>query len=133
MTPDRALAAPGEEPGSHTPPLWRRAGATAAATPGDVPAEAGTSYETYDPRRKVMSPATEICMQCFGRNHEEGIKMRVRKAVVDKVWTLSTRLWPDKRTMSELCLLRRKQPSEEDRQREFGFVTSSPRLLAMNE
>jgi len=73
MTPDRALAAPEEESGSHTPPLCRRAGAPAAATPGDVPAEAGTSYETYDPGRKVMPPATETCMKCFGRNHEEGI------------------------------------------------------------
>ncbi|MET3176313.1 UNVERIFIED_ORG: hypothetical protein ABIB52_004188 [Arthrobacter sp. UYCu721] len=32
-------------------------------TPGDVPAELGTSNETDDPDRKVMSPATENFMK----------------------------------------------------------------------
>ncbi|BCW44966.1 hypothetical protein StoSoilB5_21500 [Arthrobacter sp. StoSoilB5] len=37
--------------------------ATAADTPKDVPAEPGTSNDTDDPGRKVMSPATENCMK----------------------------------------------------------------------
>ena len=31
-----------------------------------------------------MSPATEICMKWRRQNHEEGIKMRVEKPLVDK-------------------------------------------------
>ena len=30
--------------------------------------------------------------------------MQVEKPPVDKVWTVSTPLWPDKHTMSGLCL-----------------------------
>lgn len=59
--------------------------------------------------------------------------MRVQKPAVDKVWTVSTHPWPDKLTMSGLCLVRRMQLSEEDRRREFAFVMSSPQLMAMNE
>ena len=59
--------------------------------------------------------------------------MQVEKPAVDKVWTMSTPLWPDKHAMSALCLARRKQLSEEDPRRKFVLVMSSPQLLAMNE
>lgn len=59
--------------------------------------------------------------------------MRVEKPAVDKVWTLSTPLWPDKHVMSALWQVRRKQLSDGDPRREFVFVMSSPQLLAMNE
>jgi hypothetical protein len=59
--------------------------------------------------------------------------MRVEWPAVDKVWTLSTLLSPDKLAMSARCVVRRKQLSEEDRRREFAFGMSSPQLLAMNE
>jgi hypothetical protein len=58
--------------------------------------------------------------------------MQVEKPAVDKVWTLSTPPLAgqthDQRTLPDS----QKQPSEEDPRREFGFVMSSPQLLAMN-
>jgi hypothetical protein len=58
--------------------------------------------------------------------------MRVEKPAVDKVWTLSKPLWPDKHAMS-VCLVPRKQLSEENPRREFAFVMSPPQHLTMNE
>ena len=99
---------------------------TASDTPKDVPAEPGTSWETHDPGRKVTSPAAVNSMKWRGRTTGEGIQMRVDKAAVDKVWTLSTRPLSEQiRGERALCLPRRRQLSEEDPRRRFGLVMSS--------
>lgn len=59
--------------------------------------------------------------------------MQAEEPPVDSVWTMSTHLWPDKQAMIGLHLVRRMRLNEEEREREFAFVMSSPQFLAMNE
>jgi hypothetical protein len=52
-----------ESYGSHTPALCRRIGRHGRRYPKDVPAEPGTSNETDDLSREVMSSATKNIMK----------------------------------------------------------------------
>ncbi len=63
---------------------------------------------------------------------EEGINMQAEEPPVDRCGECPHCLWPDKRVMSGVCLVRRKQLAEEDPGRGFGLVMSSPQLLAVN-
>ncbi|MHA7291309.1 hypothetical protein ACX80V_16925 [Arthrobacter sp. MDT3-24] len=67
--------------------------ATASDTPGDVPAEPGTSTNTDGLGRKVMSPETENFMKWYRQNQGEGIKMQLEQPRVHKsVHNVHTRL-----------------------------------------
>jgi hypothetical protein len=56
----------------------------ATDNPKDDSAEPGMSQETVDPGRKVMSPATETCMNWRRQNQEDGIEMQAEKPYVHK-------------------------------------------------
>jgi hypothetical protein len=59
--------------------------------------------------------------------------MQAEKPAVDKVWTLSTPPLAGQTHDEQTLPGSQKQPSAEDRRREFAFVMSSPQPLVMNE
>jgi hypothetical protein len=124
---------PEEESGSHTPPLCRRIGRHGRRYPLRRSRwQERLRNRRSGPRSHVARPREideVVSAEPGGGDQNAGRKA----ARAQRCGQCAHPLWPDNLTMSGLCLVRRKQLSEEDRRREFAFVMSSPQLWAMNE